>query len=77
MARAKQRPPQVEQLRPYLEGVGKNLTDKLYGPDGPAWGTKLSEIEAVLGKSVHARHNGQPVEISPSRVNPVAASQAM
>ena len=48
MARAKKRTPQVEQLRPYLEGVGKNLTDKLYGPDGPAWGTKLSEIEAVL-----------------------------
>jgi hypothetical protein len=48
MARAKKRTPQVEQLRPYLEGVGKNLTDKLYGPDGPAWGTKLSDIEAVL-----------------------------
>jgi hypothetical protein len=48
MAPAKKRPPHVEQLRPYLEGVGKNLTDQLYGPDGPAWGTKLSEIEAVL-----------------------------
>ena len=48
MASAKQRTPQVEQLRPYLEGVGKNLVEKLYGPDGPAWGTKLSEIEALL-----------------------------
>jgi hypothetical protein len=48
MAPAKKRTPQVEQLRPYLEGVGKNLTDKLYGPAGPAWGTKLSEIEAIL-----------------------------
>jgi cell division protease FtsH len=35
------------------------------------------EIEAVLGKSVHTKHNGRPVEISPSGVNPVAASQAM
>lgn len=36
------------------------------------------EIEAVLGKSVHTKNNGQPVEISPSGVNPVtAASQAM
>jgi len=35
------------------------------------------EIESVLGKSVHGKHNGQPVEISPSGVNPVAASQAM
>ncbi len=35
------------------------------------------EIEAVLGKSVHGKHNGKPLEISPSGVNPVAASQAM
>jgi hypothetical protein len=48
MAPAKKRTPQVEELRPFLEGVGKNLTDKLFGPAGPAWGTKLSEIEAVL-----------------------------
>jgi ATP-dependent Zn protease len=34
------------------------------------------EIEQVLGKSVHAKQNGQPLEISPSGVNPVAASQA-
>jgi cell division protease FtsH len=35
------------------------------------------EIEAVLGTSVHAKHNGKPIEISPSGINPVAASQAM
>jgi cell division protease FtsH len=35
------------------------------------------EIEVVLGKSVHHKHNGQPVEISPSGVNPVAASQGI
>jgi len=34
------------------------------------------EIELVLGPSVH-KHNGQPkVEISPSGVNPAAASRA-
>ena len=48
MARAKQRTPQVEELRPYVEGVAKNLVEKLYGPDGPAWGTKLTEIEYLL-----------------------------
>ena len=48
MARAKQRTPQVEQVRPYVEGVAKNLTDKLYGPDGPPWGTKLTEIEDLF-----------------------------
>ena len=48
MARAKKRTPKVEELRPYVEGVAKNLVDKLYGPNGPAWGTKLTEIEDVL-----------------------------
>ena len=48
MARAKKRTQPVEELRPYVEGVAKNLVDKLYGPDGPAWGTKLTEIEDVL-----------------------------
>lgn len=48
MARAKKHTPQVEEVRPYLEGVAKNLVDKLYGPDGPAWGTRLTEIEDLL-----------------------------
>jgi hypothetical protein len=48
MARAKQRTAKVEEVRPYLEGVAKNLVDKLYGPDGPAWGTRLTEIEDLL-----------------------------
>src|SRR5215470_8975028 len=48
MARAQKRTPQVEEVRPYVEGVAKNLIEKLYGPDGPAWGTKLTEIEDLL-----------------------------
>jgi hypothetical protein len=48
MARAKQRTPQVEAVRPDVEGVANNLIDKLYGPDGPAWGTKLTEIEDLF-----------------------------
>src|SRR5437660_11121787 len=48
MARAKQRTPKVEEVRPYVEGVAKNLVDKLYGPDGPAWGTRLTDIEDLL-----------------------------
>jgi hypothetical protein len=48
MARAKKRTPKVEEVRPYVEGVAKNLIDKLYGPDGPPWGTKLTEIEDVI-----------------------------
>jgi hypothetical protein len=48
MAQAKKRTSQVENVRPYVEGVAKNLIDKLYGPDGPPWGTKLTEIEDLL-----------------------------
>jgi hypothetical protein len=48
MAPAKKRTPQVEEVRPYVEGVAKNLIDKLYGPDGPPWGTKLTEIEDLF-----------------------------
>ena len=48
MARAKKRTPEVEEVRPYVEGVAKNLIDKLYGPEGPAWGTKLTEIEDLF-----------------------------
>ena len=48
MACIQKRTPKVEEARPYLEGVAKNLIDKLYGPDGPAWGTKLTEIEDLV-----------------------------
>jgi hypothetical protein len=48
MARTKKRTPKVEEVRPYVEGVAKNLIDKLYGPDGPAWGTQLTEIEDLF-----------------------------
>ena len=37
--------PQVEALRPYLEGVAKKLADDLFGPKGPKWGTKMTELE--------------------------------
>lgn len=32
----------------YLEGVAKSLIDRLYGPNGPAWGTKLTQLEDVV-----------------------------
>jgi hypothetical protein len=48
MARSKKRTAKVEEVRPYVEGVAKNLVEKLYGPEGPAWGTKLTEIEDLF-----------------------------
>jgi hypothetical protein len=35
----------VEEVRSYMEGVAKNLIDKLYGPAGLPWGTTLTELE--------------------------------
>lgn len=40
--------PEVAKVRPYLEGVAKNLVDRLYGPEGPAWGTRLTQLEDVV-----------------------------
>ena len=37
--------PEVEALRPYLEGVAKKLTHDLFGPQGPPWGTSLTALE--------------------------------
>ncbi len=48
MARIKKRTPQVEEVRAYVEGVAKNLADRLWGPNGPPWGTKLSTLEDLL-----------------------------
>lgn len=48
MARAKKATQEVDKVRSYLEGVAKNLVDRLYGPDGLPWGTKLAELEDVV-----------------------------
>lgn len=47
MVHRKKHRPEVEEVRNYIAGVAKNLVDRLYGPDGPAWGTKLTELEDV------------------------------
>lgn len=47
MAYKQMRTKEVDHVRAYLQGVAKNLADKLYGPQGPAWGTKLTEIEEL------------------------------
>jgi hypothetical protein len=48
MARIKTSTRQADPVRPYIEGVAKSLVDRLYGAEGPAWGTKLSEIEDTI-----------------------------
>ena len=48
MSRPKKPSSVVDEVRPYLHGVAKNLVDKVYGPQGPAWGTSLTQIEDLL-----------------------------
>lgn len=47
MARKKKVPAVVEQVQPYVEGVAKSLVDRIYGPKGLPWGTRLTELEDV------------------------------
>jgi hypothetical protein len=48
MVRKKKVPAVVEPVEAYLEGVAKSLVDRIYGPQGLPWGTKLSELEDVV-----------------------------
>jgi hypothetical protein len=38
----------AEPVRAYVEGVAKSLVDRIYGPQGLPWGTKLTELEDVV-----------------------------
>jgi hypothetical protein len=35
-------------LRPVLQAAAKNLLHHLYGPEGPAWGTRFAHMEQVV-----------------------------
>ena len=48
MACQKKIPAAVEPVQAYIEGVAKHLIDRLYGPQGLPWGTKLTELEDVV-----------------------------
>src|SRR6266852_3534256 len=48
MAQNKKATKEVDEVLPYLEGVAKSLVDRLYGPAGPAWGTKFIELEETV-----------------------------
>ena len=48
MVQRKKIPAVVEQVQVYIEGVAKNLVDRIYGPQGLPWGTKLTELEDTV-----------------------------
>src|SRR5437660_9060539 len=58
MATQEKTPPEVEKCRCLLEGSAKNLADRLYGSEGPPWGTSYSDLERTalrLGRAVRKR----------------------
>jgi hypothetical protein len=48
MATAKKTSPQVDNNRLFLQGMAKNLLDRIYGPDGPPWGTQFLDLEDLI-----------------------------
>ena len=49
MARKTSTRPEVAAQTPYLEGVAKNLADKLYGPGGAAAGDQVRRSGGTRG----------------------------
>ena len=46
---------QVDELRHLIEGAAKNFADRVYGPQGPEWGTRFADIEELavqIGQAV-------------------------
>lgn len=55
MAVKKNVAPPVAELRHLIQGVAKNFVDRVYGPQGPQWGTRFSDIEELavqIGQAV-------------------------
>ena len=48
MAQNQKKTPEVDKELTYIQGVAKNLIDRLYGPAGFPWGTQLTELEDTV-----------------------------
>ena len=53
MARKRDVRPEVAAQKSYLDGVAKNLVEKLYGPDGPPHGTRFADLEELAVQLGH------------------------
>jgi hypothetical protein len=50
MATVEKTASEVHQCRCLLEGMAKNLVDRLYGPTGLPWGVSFAELERLAGQ---------------------------
>jgi hypothetical protein len=75
MVRAVSSPDPIAEVRRYLQGVAKSLVDRLFGPEGPAWGTTLSSLEATIA-SVRTALSEQMLTLALSRQSAACSAQA-
>jgi hypothetical protein len=47
MAFKKTAAPSMSELQNLISGVAKNIVERVYGPQGPAWGTQFSDLEEL------------------------------
>jgi hypothetical protein len=65
---------QVDELSHLIEGVAKNFAERVYGPQGPAWGTRFADIEELalqIGQAVSRQMCEQAVQRQAARSVPV------
>ncbi len=80
---------QVAELRHLIQGVAKHFVDRVYGPQGPEWGTQFSDLEELavqIGQAVSrqlldqalqqqaAQSVPDPDQVCPSCQQPTAAA---
>jgi hypothetical protein len=53
MATHEKAPQEVEKCRCLLQGLAKNLADRLYGAQGPPWGTSFAQLEGIALRLGH------------------------
>lgn len=75
MAKDKPISSELAEVQPYVQGVGKYLVDRLYGPKGPAWGTQFADMEELavqIGRAVAEQLLQQSLQRQAAEPVPVA-----
>jgi hypothetical protein len=74
MAFKKTAAPPMAELENLINGVAKNIVDKVYGPQGPVWGTQFSDLEEVavqVGRAISRQMLDQALQRQAAEAAPV------
>lgn len=74
MAFKKAAAPPLAELQNLINGVAKNIVDKVYGPQGPVWGTQFSDLEEVavqVGQALSKQMLDQALQRQAAEAAPV------